>query len=167
MMKDLVVARKVYRQTQNTSQLRDAILFDEILNNQLNILIYDTEGRFYKSSLTRLLLYLAVIGLSWASYYMMIRDPKTEIIMNRTSQGELIRAIHILCSVGLLIYGVVVYRRKVRLHVEKIVYSTSDETFDLVRRRLWGKRYIEKVHRYDLVYTENKHLWSRVPLPLT
>lgn len=166
-MKDLVVARKAFRNTQNTSQLRDAILFEEILNNQLVIPIYDTQGRFYRSELRKLLMYLTVIGLSWFCYYMAIRDPKFEIEMTRTTKGHAIRAVHIFCSAVLFFYAIRTYRRKMKLHVEKIAYNTADEYFDFTRRKFWGTTYLEKVHRHELVYTENEHLWRMVAAYLT
>jgi hypothetical protein len=86
-------------------------------------------------------MYLTVIVLSWLSYKMMMRDPKIEILMTRTSTGTMIRCLHIACSAVLLLYGLRRYRRKVKLHVEKVIYNTADETFDFTRRKTWGSRY--------------------------
>lgn len=98
-------------------KLKNAILFEEILNNQIKIAIYDTKSRFVKTQFLKYFGIVAVVIGCWFCYYHLQKDKEFYIIVHKTYKGTLFNFLLILASVLVFGYATIRFVKNIRLHV--------------------------------------------------
>ncbi len=82
--KDIIVHKKSFEKT--TRELRSAILFEDLLKSEIDILIYDTKGRPYAHTMLKFIYMLFTVGAAiWSLYALRKYDPKNGILLDRTT----------------------------------------------------------------------------------
>ena len=144
-IKDLEVQRKTSQQRDPTKkELRDAILYEEVLKKEVDIPLYDCGNfTFLSYYFGNILLFVLGWGLACYFYYAPhIKDSKKWLYYIPC----------VLFSFGRIKY----YRNFQQNFVQSVMYNTKDKEFTLLKRGfLYGKKYYEKVSKGDLMYTED------------
>jgi hypothetical protein len=135
------------RKDPSTRELRDSILFEEILRKETDIPIYDCKNYFFWTHYLGNLALLA-LGFALAYYYSYaphINDKKRWLYVLPCA----------LFGLGRIKY----YRNFQKYFVESVVYHTKDKSFTITKRGfLIGNKYSRNVPRSELLYTEDEHL---------
>lgn len=122
---------KIQEKDQQTArELRDIILYEDILKNQKKILLYDTNGIQYKQ--VRLYLILMIAG-TIAGYYLLEeckrKSLNLKVELDYTREGKMIKV----CVGATLLFAFYLmlakYRRLQRAVVEKVIYDTESAEF--------------------------------------
>ena len=131
-------------------ELRDSILFEEILRKEVNIPLYDC-GNFVFGAHYFGNILLIIFGLALGDYFYHashIKDSK--------------RWLYVTPCLLFCIGRVRFYRRFQHNFVESVVYNTQTKNFTLTRRGfLLGTRHTQEVPKNELLYTEDEYLNKR------
>jgi hypothetical protein len=82
--RDIILHKRTFEQS--TKELRSAILFEDLLKTELDILIYDTKGRPYAHNLLKFFYLLLTVSAGvWSIYALRKHDPKNGVLIDRTT----------------------------------------------------------------------------------
>ncbi|KAL4470487.1 hypothetical protein ABPG74_012098 [Tetrahymena malaccensis] len=130
-------------------EYRDAVLFEEILNTQKVIPLYDCFGKVFRHELIKNFIFvLSGFGILYYFYNDPDSKPKKKTF---------------LCALTLSFIAtrVLTYRRLQKSFVDKIVYDTTTQMITLTKRTFYGKRFDQELNPALLLFTNDKALNMR------
>eukprot|EP01016_Furgasonia_blochmanni_P057351 TRINITY_DN9949_c0_g1_i1.p3 TRINITY_DN9949_c0_g1~~TRINITY_DN9949_c0_g1_i1.p3 ORF type:complete len:184 (-),score=43.30 TRINITY_DN9949_c0_g1_i1:273-824(-) len=141
--------KKKDRET-SAKDFRDAILYEQVLRTEKDILIYNCRGwAFFMNWLATL------ITLVGAGYVINAIHAKESYEGRRKKLKLPFLFVCIAAPLG----RIVMHRRFQKVHVDSVIYHTQDQTFTLTKRgMLTGRRLNESVHKNELLYTQDPSL---------
>jgi hypothetical protein len=147
-----VVVKENQKKEFETRHFRDAILFEELLSKELDIPLYDTTSAVF---LRNILLNLFIVGAaSWVLYLVLTKHEKYD-------KKPFMKWSMIVVCVATYIMRLKHYRDFQKTHVERIVYNTVSQQFTFTRRRVIGVKYMEVLHKNELLYATDPILHKR------
>lgn len=143
----MVLDLKKKTDDRNTKKFRDAILFEEILSSNKDLLLYDCQGFIFK----RELLLVLAITLFFSSTLCLVLyyDVYKSQIKNLTNE---------FCTSMIILIMIKRYRFFQKNYVDKIIYHSMEKKFSLHKKGFFGKDYSIKVHKNNLLHTTDIHL---------
>lgn len=129
----------------SAKELRDAILFEELLRKEVDIVLYDCKGTLFAIRyFGNLFLIIFALCFGYYIYQDEVRPQKWPY--------------YTIC--GLFIFGRLArYRKFQKFFVEKVVYNTNDKTLTITKRKTFtGRRYDKVIDKRWLLYTEDPYL---------
>jgi len=146
----MVQKEKATKADPSKRELRDSILFEEILRKEVNIPLYDCGGFIFGFHYVGNIL-LVLFGLALGDYFFNaphIKDSKRWLYVTPC----------LLFSIGRVRF----YRRFQQNFVESVIYNTQTKDFTITKRNfLFGSRNVQKVPKNELLYTEDEYLNKR------
>ena len=131
----------------NTKKFRDAILFEEILSSNQDLLLYDCQGFVFK----REFLLLLAITLFFSSTLCLViyYDVYKSQIKTLTNEFSTTMIIVLMAKR---------YRFFQKNYVDKIIYHSMEKKLSLHKKGFFGKDYFIKVHKNNLLHTTDNQL---------
>ena len=147
-MKELQVQKeKSKTRDPSTQELRDSILFDEVLRKEVDIPLYDAGGSMFRIYYFGNILLIA-FGILLFFYFYYAPHIKN-------SRRWLYTVPCILFCFGRIKH----YHNFQQFFVQSIKYNTQDKSFTMMKRQfLFGTKKIIKVPKNELLYTEDEVL---------
>ncbi|CAD8072693.1 unnamed protein product [Paramecium sonneborni] len=128
-------------------EYRAAILFEEILNREVDIKLYDTKGRaFIISSLWNFFwVVFASLGL-----YTIFRDDQW--------YKKKMEIFKVAITTGFILTRFIKQRQFYKYQVEKVVYNTKSKQFTITKRNIIGIKQDQVLQKDHILYTSDKDL---------
>eukprot|EP01017_Pseudomicrothorax_dubius_P027932 TRINITY_DN3275_c0_g1_i6.p1 TRINITY_DN3275_c0_g1~~TRINITY_DN3275_c0_g1_i6.p1 ORF type:complete len:198 (+),score=42.64 TRINITY_DN3275_c0_g1_i6:256-849(+) len=145
--KNLAVVKQARKKNYDKQALRAAILFEDLLQKEKEILIYDAGNVFLARHL------LANLIIAVASFYLVYYW-----ITSESAKDNKFKEVYI---VGLLLSGVSrfwTWRRFQKYFVERIVYNTASQNFTFTMRNYIPTKYTKEISRNELLFTADEVL---------
>lgn len=122
--KEIILHKKAFEQT--TKELRSAILFEDLLKSQIDILIYDTKGKPYAHFLLKILyIWLSLAASYWSIQAFRDYNPKNGVLLDRTTMGKIAKYTIYTCIGLMSIVSIFKYHNFRTKYVETIIYNTE------------------------------------------
>lgn len=143
----MVLDPKKKSDDRNTKKFRDAILFEEILSSNKDLLLYDCESFVFKRQFLQALATVLFFSSSlFLAVYYDVYNSQIKTIMNE------------FCTCLIISLMVKRYRAFQKNHVDKIIYHSMEKKLSLHKKGFFGKDYSIKVHKNNLLHTSDGHL---------
>lgn len=100
---DLIVAQNKYNK--EIKQLREAILFEDLLKKEIDILVYDTQGKpFFQDLFKTFLRLVSIVGTIFFFLQGLKTDKKIKVSIEKTPEGRFFtKLVGLMCGCLLII----------------------------------------------------------------
>ncbi|CAD8149629.1 unnamed protein product [Paramecium octaurelia] len=143
----IVASLKEKSKMKAKEEYRAAILFEEILNREVDINLYDTKGRAYIISTLWNIFWVTFAGLG---LYTVFRDEQW--------YKKNMEIFKVAITTGFIFTRIIKQRQFYKYQVEKVIYNTKSKQFTITKRNIVGIKKDQVVQKDHILYTSDKDL---------